>query len=33
LARIAGISDALKIRIDRQTWFELYALALGHEVA
>ncbi len=33
LARIAGIGDALKVQIDRQTWFELYALALGHEVA
>ena len=33
LARIAHISDALRVQIDRQTWFELYALALGHEVA
>ncbi len=33
LDRIAGISDALKVQIDRQTWFELYALAMGHEVA
>ena len=32
-ARIAGISDALKVQIDRVTWFELYSLALGHEVA
>jgi predicted oxidoreductase len=33
LSRIAQISDALKIEMDRQTWFELYTLALGHEVA
>lgn len=33
LARIAGIGDALKVRIDRVTWFELYSLALGREVA
>ena len=33
LARIAGISDALKVRIDRVTWFELYTLARGREVA
>ena len=33
LARIAGISDAMKVEIDRQTWFELYTAALGREVA
>jgi predicted oxidoreductase len=33
LARIAQISDALKVPMDRQTWFELYTLALGREVA
>ena len=33
LARIASISDALKVQIDRMTWFELYSLALGREVA
>lgn len=33
LARIASISDAAKVQLDRQTWFELYSLALGHEVA
>lgn len=33
LSRIAGISDALKVQMDRVTWFELYSLALGHEVA
>ncbi|MHB2267328.1 aldo/keto reductase [Aliihoeflea sp. PC F10.4] len=30
--RIARIGDAAKVEIDRQTWFELYTLALGHEV-
>ena len=33
LGRIAAISDAIKVPMDRQTWFELYTLALGHEVA
>lgn len=33
LPRIAAISEALKVQMDRQTWFELYTLALGHEVA
>lgn len=33
LERIARISDALNVPMDRQTWFELYTLALGHEVA
>jgi len=33
LSRIAGISQALQVQIDRVTWFELYALALGREVA
>lgn len=33
LPRIAQISDALKVDMDRQTWFELYSLALGREVA
>ncbi len=33
LSRIAKIGDALKVTIDRQTWFELYSLALGREVA
>ena len=32
LSRIAQISDALKVEMDRQTWFELYTHALGHEV-
>ncbi|MGB1510411.1 MAG: aldo/keto reductase, partial [Paracoccaceae bacterium] len=29
LSRIATISDALKVRLDRQDWFELYEAALG----
>ena len=33
IARIEAISDALKIDMDRQTWFELYTAALGREVA
>ena len=33
LARIGAISDALRVPMDRQTWFELYTLALGREVA
>jgi predicted oxidoreductase len=32
LARIRTISDALRVPMDRQTWFELYTLAQGHEV-
>jgi predicted oxidoreductase len=30
--RIATFSDAFKVEIDRQTWFELYEAAQGHEV-
>lgn len=33
LARIATISDAARVPMDRQTWFELLTLAQGHEVA
>lgn len=33
IARIDALSDALKIDMDRQTWFELYTAALGREVA
>lgn len=33
LERIAAISDALKVEMDRETWFELYTAALGREVA
>ena len=32
LARIETISKALKVKIDRQTWFEIYTAALGCEV-
>ncbi|MDA7429318.1 aldo/keto reductase [Primorskyibacter aestuariivivens] len=32
LSRIASLSDALRVEMDRQTWFELYTLALGHEL-
>jgi len=32
LGRIARISDALKITLDRETWYELYEAANGHEV-
>ena len=31
--RIAAFSDAFKVKMDRETWFELYTAALGHEVA
>ncbi|MBO6716425.1 MAG: aldo/keto reductase [Rhizobiaceae bacterium] len=33
LERIAAISDALAVPMDRETWFELYTAALGREVA
>ncbi len=33
LDRIATLSDALKVGMDRQTWFALYEAARGHEVA
>ena len=33
LSRIASLSDALTVPMDRQTWFTLYEAALGHEVA
>jgi predicted oxidoreductase len=33
LERIHTISDALKVEIDRPTWFQLYEAALGREVA
>lgn len=32
LSRIKRISEAEKVQIDRQTWFELYSLAIGQEV-
>lgn len=33
LDRIKRIGDATKVQIDRETWFDLYTHALGHEVA
>lgn len=33
LDRIARIGDASKVQMDRETWFDLYTLALGREVA
>ncbi len=32
LARIETFSDAMRVEMDRQTWFELYEAALGREV-
>ncbi|WP_298934494.1 aldo/keto reductase [uncultured Ruegeria sp.] len=32
LDRIKRISDALKVNLDRETWYRLYEAALGHEV-
>ncbi len=32
LNRIKALSDALKVNMDRPTWFELYSAALGQEV-
>lgn len=33
IMRINALSDALKVNMDRQTWYELYTAALGREVA
>lgn len=33
LSRIATLSDAFKVRMDRPTWYTLYEAALGREVA
>ena len=33
LERISTIADATRVSMDRQTWFEIYSAALGHEVA
>ena len=33
ISRIKDFSNALKVPMDRETWFELYTAALGHEVA
>jgi predicted oxidoreductase len=32
LPRIAALADALRVTLDRETWFELYTLAMEHEV-
>lgn len=32
IERIKTFSDAFKVNMDRQTWFELYTSAIGHEV-
>lgn len=32
IRRIEGLSDALKVMLDRETWFEIYTAALGREV-
>jgi len=32
LNRIKALGDAMKVSLDRETWFELYTDALGHEV-
>jgi predicted oxidoreductase len=32
LDRIGRLNDALKVTLDRETWFELYSLAEGREV-
>ncbi len=33
LARIGRFSEALSVKLDRQSWYELYSAALGREVA
>lgn len=33
ISRIQEFSSALKVPMDRETWFELYTQSLGHEVA
>ncbi len=32
LERIGKLPDAMRINIDRETWFEIYPAAQGHEV-
>ena len=32
LDRIGRLSDAMKVKLDRETWYRLYTAALGHEV-
>lgn len=33
IERISAFKDALKVKMDRETWFKLYTAALGREVA
>lgn len=33
IRRISALSDSLKVKLDRQAWFEIYTAALGREVA
>jgi predicted oxidoreductase len=33
IPRIAKLGDAFKVDMPRETWFELFELANGHEVA
>lgn len=33
ISRIETLSDAMRVNMDRETWFELYTAALGREVA
>lgn len=33
ISRIASLSDALRVKMDRVTWYQLYSAALGREVA
>ena len=32
LSRIATLTDAFNVQLDREDWFILYQAALGHEV-
>ena len=32
LSRISGLADAMKVRLDRQDWYEIYTATLGAEV-
>ena len=32
LGRVQALGDAFKVRIDRETWYQLYTLAAGVEV-
>lgn len=32
LGRIKKMGDAARVTLDRETWFEIYSMALGHEV-